>query len=78
MLEKEFKYYVDHQDMLVEKYKGKHLVIIGENIVGVFSTFDEALYDSMKKYQPGTFLIQECQPGEDNFTQTFHTRAVFA
>jgi hypothetical protein len=25
----------------------------------------------------GTFLIQECQPGDENYTQTFRTRVIF-
>lgn len=78
MLEKEFKYYIDNQTELVEKYQGKFLVIKGENIVDVYESFEEAVIEAQKKYDLGTFLIQQCLPGEDSYTQTFHTRAVFA
>lgn len=78
MLEKEFQYYINHQDELVLKYNGKVLVIIGEEVVGIYSTFEAALHESQKKYKLGTFFIHECGPGEDNYTQTFHTRAIFA
>lgn len=78
MLEKEFKFYVSHQKELVEKHNGKFLVIVGEEVVGVYDSFEDALTESQKKYQSGTFLIQECLPGEDSYTQTFHTRAIFA
>lgn len=78
MLNKEFQYYVSHQQELVEKYNGKFLVIIGEEIVGVYDSFEDALAESQKKYELGTFLIQQCLPGEDSYTQTFHTRAIFA
>jgi len=77
MLDKEFKYYLDNQDKLVEKYNGRVLVIIGENVVGDYGTFEEALHQAMKKYELGTFLIQECTDGEDAYTQTFHSRVVF-
>ena len=78
MLEKEFIYYLTLQNELVENYNGKLLVIIGEEVVAHFDSFEEALDDSQKKYKLGTFLIHQCQSGEDNYTQTFHTRAIFA
>jgi len=33
MLEKEFKYYIEHQEELLQKYNGKYLVIIDENVI---------------------------------------------
>jgi len=78
MLEKEFQYYLDHQSELVEKYNGKVLVIIGEDIVGVYVDELQAYFDSISKYQPGTFLIQKCTPGDESYTQTFHSRVIFA
>ena len=78
MLEKEFQYYLDHQKELVEKYNGKYLVIIEDKVVAFYDSFEDALAESQKKYQVGTFLIQQCLPGEDNYTQSFHTRAIFA
>jgi hypothetical protein len=78
MLDKEFKYYLNNQEELVKKYNGKFLVIIGENVVGIYDSFENALIESQDKYTLGTFLIQHCLPGEDNYTQTFHTRAIFA
>ena len=77
MLDKEFQYYIDNQVNLVKLYQGKFIVIVGEYVVGDYDTLEDAVIESGKKYQPGTFLIQECQPGEDNYTLTFHSRAVF-
>lgn len=78
MLEKEFQYYLDHQNELVEKYNGKVLVIIGEDIVGVYVDELQAYFDSISKYKQGTFLIQKCTPGDESYTQTFHSRVIFA
>jgi hypothetical protein len=78
MLEQEFKYYLANQKELVEKYNGKFLVIIGEEVVSSYDSYEDALFDSQKKYEIGKFLIQQCLPGEDSYTQTFHTRAIFA
>lgn len=67
MLEKEFQYYVSHQNELAEHHNGKFLVIIGENVISEFDSFEAALKDSVKKYEPGTFLIQQCLAEEDSF-----------
>jgi hypothetical protein len=77
MLEKEFKYYVNHQAELVKKFLGRFLLIKDETVVKDFGTIEDAFSYASKIYEPGTFLIQECLPGEDNYTQTFLTRAIF-
>lgn len=78
MLNKEFQYYLDNQSELVKKYNNRFVVIIGENVVGDYDSHEQALYDSMKKYELGTFLIQKCTEGNDAYTQTFHSRVAFA
>lgn len=77
MLDKEFQYYIDHQVELVEKYLGKFLVIKDLSVIGVYNTEIEAYSETIKKHELGTFLIQECQPGDENYTQTFRSRVIF-
>ena len=77
MLEKEFKYYLDNQEELVKKYNGKFLVIIGEDIKNVYDTEDQAYFESEKKYELGTFLIQFCDSGDNSYSQTYHSRVEF-
>jgi hypothetical protein len=77
MLEKEFKYYLDNQEKLVKEYLGKFLVIKDSSIVGVYDSELDAYQTSVKDYELGTFLIQECTPGEESYTQTFRTRVIF-
>lgn len=77
MLEKEFKYYLDNQKELVEKYEGKYLVIVGEKVVGVYKSDEEAYFESEKKFEAGTFLIQFCEAGDSSYTQSFHSRVSF-
>lgn len=76
MLEKEFKYYIDNQQELVKKYNGKFLVIVNEMVVGDFSTRETAYFDSINKYEPGTFLIIKCTPGDDSYTIHQRSRIV--
>lgn len=78
MLDKQLQYYISNQTELVKKYKGKFLVIKDEAIVGVYDSEIEAYTESVKKYRLGTFLIQEAQTGDENYTQTFRTRVIFS
>jgi hypothetical protein len=78
MLDKEFKYYLDHQNELVEKYNQKFIVIKGEKVIGVYDAEDVAYFETEKSHETGTFLIQFCEPGEDSYTQVFHSRVSFA
>jgi hypothetical protein len=78
MLEKEFKYYLDNQKELLKKYSGRVIVIVGEKVIGDYSTEVEAYTETIKTHKVGTFLLQLCVPGKDSYTQTFHSRAIFA
>lgn len=78
MLEKEFKYYLDNQDELLKKFSGRVIVIIGEKVIGDYANEVEAYTETIKKHKVGTFLLQLCVPGKDSYTQTFHSRAIFA
>ena len=77
MLNVEFRYYLDNQDKLLKMYNNRFLVIVGQEVVGDYDDFEQALFQSAEKYEPGTFLVQECTEGEDAYTQTFHSRAIF-
>jgi hypothetical protein len=77
MLEREFQYYLDHQDELVKSYSGKFLVIKDDAVIGVFDSEEEAFFVTEKKHEAGTFLIQLCEPGEGSYTQSFHSRVSF-
>nr|WP_315421726.1 hypothetical protein [uncultured Pedobacter sp.] len=78
MLEKEFKYYLDNQNKLVEKYNGKFIVIKNENVIGSYNSESEAFFETQKNEELGTFLIQYCEPGEGSYSKVFHSRVSFA
>ena len=78
MLDKEFQYYLDNQRDLVKKYNGRYLVIVGEEVVGDYYDYSQALSRSLEKYEMGTFLVQKCSPGDKDYTFTFHSRVAFA
>lgn len=75
-LEKEFQYFLDHQKELVRKYGGKFIVIKKQEIIGIYDTEIQAFEETQKQHKLGTFLIQECNPGSEVYTQTFHSRVL--
>jgi hypothetical protein len=78
MLDKEFQYYLNNQNDLVKKFNDRYLVIVGEKVVGDYDGYSQALSDTLKKYEMGTFLVQKCSPGDKDYTLTFHSRVAFA
>ena len=77
-LQKQLDYFKINQDEFVKKYKGKFLVIKDQNVQGIYDTEIEAYTDAKKKFELGTFLIQQCLPGQESYTQTFHSRVTFS
>ncbi len=73
-LEAEFRYYREHQKELVKDHDGKFVVIRGSEVLGVFDTYEQAYADTVQEHPLGTFLIQRVGPGDENYTQTFHSR----
>lgn len=79
MLDKEFQYYIDHQQELLKEYEGKYIVVKDCDVVGSYTSMEDALTDCIKRgMEPGTFLVQKCSKGDADYTQTFHSRVVFA
>ncbi|MBI1803092.1 MAG: hypothetical protein HY033_05890 [Ignavibacteriae bacterium] len=74
MLEKEFKYYREHQTELVQEYNNKYVVIKDEKVLGAYNSELEAYTETKKNHAVGTFLIQHVTPGSAGYTQTFHSR----
>ena len=77
-LEKEFKYYIEHQDDLVAKYDGKFIVIKEGVVLGAYDDELTAITDTRKSQELATFLVQKVSPGSDEYSQTFHSRVVFS
>ena len=70
MFEKELQFFIANQDRLVREYSGKTLVLRGEEVVSAHKDALEAYVDAIKKYEPGTFMIQPCIDGADAYTVT--------
>lgn len=77
-LEEEFNFYLQNQNELVKKYRDKYIVIMHNELLGAYDSEFEAIKETSKKHKLGTFLVQKCEPGTDNYTQTYHSRVTFA
>jgi len=73
-LQKELEYFKANQKELVKQYEGKFLVIKDQKVQGAYNTEMDAYREAQKRFELGTFLIQQCLPGEESYTQTFHSR----
>ena len=76
-LVEEFEYYLEHQDEMVEKYNGRVIAIKGHDVLGDYDDASEALAETRKSHELGTFLIQRVSPGSDAYTAIFHSRVRF-
>ena len=76
-LQDEFEYYVKNQDEFVKDHSGKFIVIKDKKLIGVYDDELTAVKETSKSHKPGTFLVQKCEPGNESYTQTYHTRAAF-
>ncbi len=52
--------------------------IKNQKVVGVHDSELQAVQETAKEHDMGTFLVQKCEPGQDSYTQVFHSRVAFA
>ena len=70
-----FEYYKANQEDLVQKYRGKFIVIKDKQVLGAYDDQLVAVTETEKAgYELGTFLVQKVEPGTGAYTQTFHSR----
>jgi hypothetical protein len=76
-LEREFDYFLANQEELVRQYRGKFVVIKDQKVIGVYDSELEAIEETSKAHELGTFLVQPAEPGSESYTQVYHSRVVF-
>lgn len=73
-LRKEFQFYRDNQDEIVEKYDGKVVAIKGGEVLGAYESLGKALNETQITHELGTFLIQKVSEGNKDYTITIRSR----
>lgn len=64
MQTEDFKWFVDHYADLFAKYGPSFLAIKNHTVIGVYPSFADGVYGTLKTEDPGTFIIQECNGSE--------------
>jgi hypothetical protein len=77
-LQQEFEYFLAHKSELVARYNGKFVVIKNRQVIGAFDDELQAIAETRKSEELGTFLVQKVEPGDSATSQTFHSRVTFA
>ena len=78
MQKDDFEWYKKNQEELLKQYDGKVLSIKDEKVLGAYDSEIEALTETSKTHEQGTFIIQKCSPGDQDYTITFRSRVSFA
>ena len=78
LLKEEFEHYIAHQDEYVEQYDGKVIVLKDGKVLGVYDDDLDAVSETKKLHELGTFLVQRVSKGDAAYSQQYHSRAVFS
>jgi len=78
MTDKNYAYFREHLDELIEQFRGKHVVIKDESIFGVYDDFKEAYDETTKTEELGTFIIQQCVTEDEEMITFVSGNVAFA
>lgn len=62
----DYHWFLNHYDELNQKYGDCFLAIKDEQVLGSFSTFDEAVAQADAIAERGTYIIQDCKKNFDD------------
>ena len=57
---KDFQYFVDNYSKLFKKYGHKFIVIKNQQVLGAYEDVGDAVKETLKTEELGTFIVQEC------------------
>lgn len=58
IIAEEIDYYKTNRQEFITQYGGKHLVIKGKAIIGIYNSNTEAMADTIISHEAGTFIIE--------------------
>jgi len=74
MLDTEQAYFDAHKGELRSKYLGKHIVISGNEVKGIYDDPREAYRKTAAVMQPGTFMLTPVYAADEEYVQRFRNR----
>lgn len=57
-IQEEINFYKSRRLEFIAEYPGKHLVIKGKQVTGIYDTRTQAFDEATKLYEAGTFIIE--------------------
>lgn len=76
-LDKEFDYFLENRQALLDKYEGRYVVIKDQQVIGDYGDQLEAVTRTSEEHELGTFLVQLISADEASFRQVFHSMVLF-
>jgi len=65
MLENEWEFYENNRVELLEKYRGKYIVISGNKVVSAYDDENTAYFETVKTLPLGSFMIHHVMEEEE-------------
>ena len=72
----DFNWFISEYMNIYHKYGRCYVAIKNKTILGAYSSAREAIDNVSKKYQRGTFIVQECNGNPSGYTCTISTIGV--
>jgi hypothetical protein len=69
----DFDYFKENMISFFKEYGERFIAIKDKTVLGVYDTFDEALTETLKTEELGTFIVQQCTDNDVNFTHVFQS-----
>jgi hypothetical protein len=78
VFETELRFFITHQDELVRQFQGKVLILKDEEVAGAYDSPLGAFLAAEQRFEPGTYMLQPCEPGPGAYTVMLSERVVDA
>ncbi|MFZ5975752.1 MAG: hypothetical protein ACOYU3_10210 [Bacillota bacterium] len=70
----EYDYFKNHFEEIRSNFFGKHIAIKNSVILGSYDSYQEAIEQTCKTEEIGTFLVQEVVKNISDLYHVYHTR----
>lgn len=71
-LQSEYQFYLDNKESFHKQYEGQFIVLKNNVVIGVYTDRMEAINETRKAHELGTFLVQHVAESEEQIR--FHSR----
>jgi hypothetical protein len=78
MRDQDYDYFLQNIENLYKTYGHSFIAVKDRRILGAYDTFNEALENTLKTEEVGTFLIQECFANREECPCHFQGNVIFS